>query len=144
VLKRSRFGQFWACSRYPECKGTRKLVTSRTSPNTPSGVKCPSCGEGEIVEKRSRRGRSFWGCNRYPKCTFTLPNKPVAHACPTCGTPYLMEKTTVRRGVEWVCAKEGCDFRGPAEGAEPALAPPVREAGVAARAVPRKRRAKKP
>jgi len=120
VLKRSRFGQFWACSRYPECKGTRKLVTATTSPNTPSGVMCPSCGEGEIVEKRSRRGRAFWGCNRYPKCTFTLPAKPVAHACPSCGASFLMEKKTVRRGVEWVCAREGCDFRGPAETAEKA------------------------
>jgi DNA topoisomerase-1 len=120
VLKRSRFGQFWACSRYPECKGTRKLVTATTSPNTPSGVTCPSCGEGEIVEKRSRRGRAFWGCNRYPKCTFTLPAKPVAHTCPSCGASFLMEKKTVRRGVEWLCAREGCNFRGPAETAEKA------------------------
>jgi DNA topoisomerase-1 len=83
-------------------------------------VMCPSCKEGEIVEKRSRRGRAFWGCNRYPKCTFTLPAKPVAHACPSCGASFLMEKKTVRRGVEWVCAREGCDFRGPAETAEKA------------------------
>ena len=61
VLKRSRFGQFWACSRYPECKGIRKLVTGTASPNTPSGVACPSCGEGELVEKRSRRGRASGG-----------------------------------------------------------------------------------
>jgi DNA topoisomerase-1 len=120
VLKRSRFGQFWACSRYPECKGIRKLVTGTASPNTPSGVACPSCGEGELVEKRSRRGRGFWGCNRYPKCSFTLPAKPVAHACPSCGAPFVMEKKTVRRGVEWVCAREGCGFRGPAETAEKA------------------------
>ncbi len=116
VLKRSRFGQFWACSRYPECKGIRKLVTGKASPNTPSGVTCPECGEGEIVEKRSRRGRSFWGCNRYPKCSFTLPVKPVLHPCPSCGAPFVMEKKTVRRGVEWVCAKDECGFRGPAEG----------------------------
>jgi DNA topoisomerase-1 len=115
VLKRSRFGQFWACSRYPECKGIRKLVAGKASPNTPSGVACPSCGEGELVEKRSRRARSFWGCNRYPKCSFTLPAKPVPHACPSCGAPFVMEKKTVKRGVEWVCAREGCGFRGPAE-----------------------------
>ena len=116
VLKRSRFGQFWACSRYPECKGIRKLTTGKASPNTPSGVTCPECKEGEIVEKRSRRGRSFWGCNRYPKCSFTLPAKPVLHPCPSCGAPFVMEKKTVRRGVEWVCAKDGCGFRGPAGG----------------------------
>jgi len=115
VLKRSRFGQFWACSRYPACKGTRRIVAGKASPNTPSGVRCPECGEGEVVEKRSRRGRSFWGCNRYPKCTFTLPAKPVLHACPSCGAAFVMEKKSVRKGVEWVCAKEGCGWRGPAE-----------------------------
>jgi len=119
VLKRSRFGPFWACSRYPECKGTRKLVTGKTSPNTPSGVRCPTCGEGELVEKRSRRGRAFWGCNRYPKCTFTLPAKPVARACPSCGAPFVMEKKSARRGVEWVCATEGCEYRAPAEDRDP-------------------------
>ncbi len=118
VLKRSRFGPFWACSRYPECKGTRKLLTGKTSPNTPSGVRCPTCGEGELVEKRSRRGRAFWGCNRYPKCTFTLPAKPVARPCPSCGAPFVMERKSVRRGVEWVCATEGCSWRAPAEDAE--------------------------
>ena len=115
VLKRSRFGQFWACSRYPECKGTRKLVAGKASPNTPSGVTCPTCGEGEVVEKRSKRGRSFWGCNRYPKCTFTLPAKPVPQPCPSCGATFVMEKKSARRGVEWVCAREGCGWRGPAE-----------------------------
>ena len=119
VLKRSRFGQFWACSRYPACKGTRRITAGKASPNTPSGVRCPECGEGEVVEKRSRRGRSFWGCNRYPKCTFTLPAKPVLHACPSCGAPFVMEKKSVRRGVELVCAKEGCGWRGPAEAEGP-------------------------
>ncbi|MGE5236404.1 MAG: type I DNA topoisomerase [Acidobacteriota bacterium] len=113
VLKRSRFGPFWACSRYPECKGTRKIVAGATSPNTPSGVRCPSCGEGEVVEKRSRRGRPFWGCNRYPKCTFTLPAKPVPHPCPTCGAPFLVEKKTVRKGSWLECRTEGCGFKGP-------------------------------
>jgi DNA topoisomerase-1 len=119
VLKRSRFGPFWACSRYPDCKGTRRIAAGGASPNTPSGVKCPTCGEGELVEKRSRRGRTFWGCNRYPKCTFTLPARPVARPCPTCGAPFLLEKKSVRRGVEWVCATEGCGFRAPAEDGKP-------------------------
>ncbi|NCO69130.1 MAG: type I DNA topoisomerase [Acidobacteria bacterium] len=114
VLKRSRFGPFWACSRYPECKGTRRIGKGPASPNTPSGVKCPSCGEGDIVEKKSRRGRTFWSCNRYPKCDFALPAKPVGHACPSCGASFVLEKTTVRRGTEWVCAKAECGWRGPA------------------------------
>ncbi len=120
VLKRSRFGQFWACSRYPECKGTRRLVTGKTSPNTPSGVTCPTCGEGELVEKRSKRGRTFWGCNRYPKCTFTISAKPIPRPCPSCGAAFVTEKRTVRRGVEWVCAHEGCGWRAVAEEGVPA------------------------
>jgi DNA topoisomerase-1 len=117
VLKRSRFGPFWACSRYPDCKGTRRIVTGATSPNTPSGVKCPECGEGEIIEKRSRRGRAFWGCNRYPACKFTLPARPVPHPCPTCGAPFVLERKSVKKGTTWSCAREGCDFKGPAEDA---------------------------
>jgi DNA topoisomerase-1 len=115
VLKRSRFGPFWACSRYPACKGTRRITSGTTSPNTPSGVRCPECGEGEMVEKRSRRGRPFWGCNRYPKCTFTLPAKPVAKACPSCGAPFLLEKKTVRKGAWLECRNEGCGFKGHVE-----------------------------
>jgi len=115
VKKRSRYGPFWACSRYPACKGTRKLQTGPASPNTPSGVRCPDCQEGELVEKRSRRGRSFWGCNRYPACSFTVPAKPVPHPCPACGYPFLLEKKTVRRGVLWVCPQKACGHSQQAE-----------------------------
>jgi len=112
VLKRSRFGPFWACSRYPECRGTAKIATRATSPNTPSGVSCPACGEGEVVEKRSRRGRSFWGCNRYPACTFTLPHKPVPSPCPACGAPFVVERKRVRKGTFWACVQQGCGWEG--------------------------------
>ncbi|MCU0290915.1 MAG: type I DNA topoisomerase [Thermoanaerobaculaceae bacterium] len=116
IQKRSRFGPFWACSRYPECKGTRRLTKGPQSPNTPSGVRCPQDGcDGEVVEKRSRRGKPFWGCNRYPKCTFTLNARPLPRPCPTCGAVFVLEKKTVRRGTEWVCATEGCTYRVPAE-----------------------------
>ncbi|HPC82336.1 MAG TPA: type I DNA topoisomerase [Thermoanaerobaculaceae bacterium] len=116
VAKRSRFGPFWACSRYPDCKGTRRISKGPASPNTPSGVRCTREGcDGELVEKRSRRGKPFWGCNRYPKCTVTLNARPVPRPCPQCGAPFLLEKKSVRRGIEWVCATEGCAFRTPAE-----------------------------
>ncbi|MFZ5803348.1 MAG: type I DNA topoisomerase [Acidobacteriota bacterium] len=108
VKKRSRFGPFWACSRYPECKGTQRIAAKTASPNTPSGVRCPQCGEGELVEKRSKRGRSFWGCSKYPTCTFTLPAKPVNHTCPSCGAPFMLEKKSVRRGVYLQCAQKTC------------------------------------
>ncbi len=118
VLKRSRFGPFWACSRYPECKGTAKLQGPRSSPNTPSGVTCPACGEGQLVEKRSRRGRAFWGCERYPACTHTVPHKPVPTPCPACGAPFLLERKQGRKGVLRVCVREGCGWEGPAVGEE--------------------------
>lgn len=115
VQKRSRFGPFWACSRYPECKGTRRITKGPASPNTPSGVRCTREGcDGELVEKRSRRGKPFWGCNRYPKCTVTLNARPVPRPCPQCGAVFVLEKKSVRRGTEWVCATEGCAYRAPA------------------------------
>ncbi len=113
VQKRSRFGPFWACSRYPTCKGTRRIGRGGTSPNTPSGVHCPREGcDGELVEKRSGRGRTFWGCNRYPACKVTVPAKPVPQPCPSCGAPFLLERTYVKKGTVWVCATEGCTYRG--------------------------------
>lgn len=117
LLKRSRFGPFWACSRYPQCKGTRRIGRGKTSPNTPTGVPCPACGEGQIVEKRSRQGRAFWGCNRYPKCDYTVAWKPLPTPCPACGAAYVVEKKSARRGVELVCMQEGCSWRGTPEGA---------------------------
>jgi DNA topoisomerase-1 len=76
VIKSGRFGRFLACSRYPECKG-RKPFTVTT------GVRCPKDG-GELLERRSRRGRIFYGCSNYPKCDFTTWTRPLPQACPNC------------------------------------------------------------
>lgn len=115
VLRRSRFGVFFGCSGYPECKNIRKLaqVTAPTPKQT--GVSCPQCQEGEIVEKRSRRGKVFFSCSRYPNCNFALWDPPRAVSCPRCGFSVLVEKTTKRRGRELVCPNEGCGYRGLAE-----------------------------
>ncbi len=69
VLKRSRFGSFWGCSKYPECKNTRKDEEK-------TGIKCPECGEGDVVKRKSKKGRPFYGCNRYPDCKFISNKKP--------------------------------------------------------------------
>jgi DNA topoisomerase-1 len=82
VLKSGRFGKFLACSRYPECKTTKPLST---------GVKCPEDG-GDIVERRTKRGKPFWSCGNYPKCKFAAWFKPVSQKCPNCGADYLLEK----------------------------------------------------
>ena len=74
MLKEGRFGKFLACENYPKCKNTKAILTM-------TGVKCPDCGEGELVEKRTKRGKIFWGCSRYPGCkygTWNDPKKSVA------------------------------------------------------------------
>jgi DNA topoisomerase-1 len=109
VLRRSRFGTFYGCTGYPECKGLRK-IGPQAAPPKPTGVRCPDCAQGEIEEKRSRRGKIFYSCNRYPECKFALWNKPVPRACPDCGAPYLIEKTTKKAGTRLLCAAEGCGF----------------------------------
>ena len=94
VHKRGRFGEFMGCSRYPDCSQTMPL---------PSGVKCPkeNCG-GDVVAKRTKRGKPFYGCSNYPACDFVSWNKPVSKACESCDSPYLLEKTS-REGVKWLC-----------------------------------------
>jgi DNA topoisomerase-1 len=140
VLKRGRFGQFMACTGYPDCKTTRRLDQGKKVPDIPLdekcpqcgrnllirhgrfgefvscsgypdckyvkqnfiGVKCPECKDGEIAEKKARRGNFFYGCSNYPKCEFTSAFKPVAESCPECKSPYLLEKT-LKDGTFLVC-----------------------------------------
>ncbi|MEA3335897.1 MAG: type I DNA topoisomerase [Chloroflexota bacterium] len=78
VLRYGRYGKFIACSHYPECRYTRPFVIK-------TGVACPKCREGELVQRRSRKGRTFYGCNRYPECDFLVWQKPLETPCPDCG-----------------------------------------------------------
>lgn len=96
TVKRGRFGMFLACTNYPECKGTKPLAKS-------TEVTCPKCKEGELVEKRSRRGKVFYGCNRYPKCDFASWQEPVKEPCPKCGN------LVTKRGKSKIACTE-CDF----------------------------------
>jgi DNA topoisomerase-1 len=106
VIKRGRFGKFLACSRFPECKGTRNLSASGGSSDT--GVTCPECKQGHIVEKKSKRGKIFYACNRYPDCKFALWDKPVKTLCPKCGSMMTLKgKNTVK------CTK--CEYVGKME-----------------------------
>ncbi|HEY8491220.1 MAG TPA: type I DNA topoisomerase [Dehalococcoidia bacterium] len=77
VVRSGRYGKFLACSRYPECKGTRPLLQK-------TGARCPKCG-GDVVQRRSRRGRTFYGCATYPACDFTSWSRPLEEPCPSCG-----------------------------------------------------------
>jgi len=140
VLKRGRFGQFMACTGYPECKTTRRLDQAKKVPDIPLdekcpkcgrnmvlrhgrygefisctgypdckyikqnfiGVRCPQCKQGELVEKKARRGNFFYGCDRYPECDFTSNYRPIDEKCPECGSPYLVEKN-LKSGAVITC-----------------------------------------
>jgi DNA topoisomerase-1 len=112
VLKSGRYGPFFSCSGYPDCKNIRKLGGGKSTPPKPTGVKCPTCNEGELVERRSRRG-IFYSCSRYPKCDFALNNRPVPRPCPKCGAAYLLEKETKREGHIEYCNNSDCGYRAP-------------------------------
>jgi len=100
VLKHGRFGEFTACTNYPNCKYVKQKST---------GVLCPK-DAADIVERKSRRGKVFYGCVNYPDCDFTLWNRPVAEQCPDCGAPFLVEKITKRHGRQLVCNSEECEY----------------------------------
>jgi DNA topoisomerase I len=152
VLKRGRFGQFMACTGYPDCKTTRRLDQGKRVPDIPLdepcpncgrnlmirhgrygeftacsgypeckyvkqnfiGVKCPLCKEGELVEKRARKGNTFYGCSNYPNCKFTAANKPIPEKCPSCGNEYLVEKY-LKDGPVIACPNKECDYERPGE-----------------------------
>ena len=84
----------------PTCKYVKQKST---------GVICPKDG-GDVVERKSRRGKVFYGCANYPECDFTLWNRPIAEPCPKCGAPFLTEKITKRHGRQLICANEECDY----------------------------------
>ncbi len=147
VLKRGRFGQFMACTGYPDCKTTRRLDQGKKVPDIPLdelcpkcgrnmmirhgrygefttcsgypeckyvkqnfiGVKCPLCKDGDLVEKKARKGNTFYGCGNYPKCKFTSAGKPLAEKCPTCGSEYLVEKF-LKAGPVVACPNKECDY----------------------------------
>ena len=101
VIKYGRFGKFMACKNYPECKNTKPIVNK-------IGVKCPKCGEGEIIVRKTKKGRAFYGCSKYPDCDFIEWNKPVEEVCPECGS-YMTEKVS-KKGKKHICSNKECGF----------------------------------
>ncbi|MFC5702145.1 type I DNA topoisomerase [Cohnella faecalis] len=94
VYKMGRFGKFLACSGFPDCRNTKPIVKD-------TGVTCPKCKEGKIVERRSKKGRLFYGCDQYPGCDYVSWDKPVAKPCPDCGA--LMVEKRTRAQTQWNC-----------------------------------------
>ncbi len=107
VIRSGRFGKFMACSRYPECKGKKTMAKS-------TGVKCPKTG-GDILERRTKKGRTFYGCADYPKCDFTTWSRPFPQPCPNCSKMIVADKDDKAKCTE-------CDWRGeaPKQAGEPA------------------------
>jgi len=101
VQKFGRFGEFVACSNYPTCKHVKQKTI---------GVKCPQCSEGDISERRSKKGKTFFGCTRYPECDFVAWAKPVDEKCPDCSSPYLVEKY-LKAGPVLQCPNGDCKFK---------------------------------
>jgi DNA topoisomerase-1 len=98
VVKRGRFGAFLGCSKYPDCKNIMKIETK-------TGLKCPKCGKGDIVERKSKRGKMFYGCNKYPDCDFALWSKPTGEMCPKCGQPLVFAAKGIVR-----CSSKECSY----------------------------------
>ncbi len=105
VKKFGRFGEFVACGNYPKCKFVKQKTV---------GVKCPNCNEGEVVERRSKRGKTFFGCSRYPDCDFVAWGKPIPEKCPECGSSYMIEKF-LKAGPMAQCPNAECKFKKPLE-----------------------------
>jgi DNA topoisomerase-1 len=110
VIKNGPYGKFIGCSSYPKCKFIESLIKPRDS-----GVVCPQCKAGNLIERKSRYGKVFYSCSTYPKCNYAVWNPPVAQSCPKCKWPILTLKTTKRRGTEHVCPVKECGYSAEAQ-----------------------------
>jgi DNA topoisomerase-1 len=105
VIKKGPYGKFIGCANYPKCKHIEPLEKPRDT-----GVECPECKAGSLIERKSRYGKLFYSCNTYPKCKYATWNPPITEPCPKCGWPILTLKTTKRRGTEKVCPQKECGY----------------------------------
>lgn len=99
VIKTGRYGRFIACPGYPECDNVKKLIKN-------IGVKCPKCG-GEVVERKTKKGRAFYGCDQYPNCDFVSWDEPVNEKCPKCGAILFKKKG---KKAKLYCKEETCKY----------------------------------
>ena len=121
IIRSGRYGKFIGCSSYPDCKYIEPLEKPENT-----GVQCPQCRKGNILKRKSRRGKIFYSCERYPDCDYALWNPPLAQPCPKCHWPITSVKTTKRSGTQRVCPQNDCRFVEPWE--EPAKEPGAAEA----------------
>jgi DNA topoisomerase-1 len=98
AIKTGRFGKFLACTGFPECKSTKPIEDKKKM----TGITCPKCEQGEITQKKSKKGRIFYGCPNWPDCDFALWDKPTGEKCPKCNS--LM----VEKGKKTKCSNKNC------------------------------------
>lgn len=110
LIREGRYGKFIGCSGYPDCKHIEPLEQPEDT-----GVKCPKCGKGTMLRRKSRRGKIFFSCSTYPDCDYAVWNEPIDEPCPDCGWPMLTIKTTRSKGTEKVCPQKECGFAEPYE-----------------------------
>jgi DNA topoisomerase-1 len=101
VFKQGRFGKFLACPGFPECRNTKAIIEN-------TGIKCPRC-EGELIGRKTKKGKKFYGCNKYPECNFVSWDEPIAEKCPECDS--LMVKKYSKKGYENKCTNEACGYK---------------------------------
>lgn len=106
VIKQGPYGEYLGCTN-EECKHKKKIVVK-------TGVKCPKCTDGELIQRKSRYGKIFYGCSAYPNCDFALWNEPIDEKCPDCGS-ILTKKFTKRFGNNIVCSNKECSYKRPLE-----------------------------
>lgn len=109
VVKQGKYGEFIACTGYPDCKTTQSLSSNKASQTT--NIKCTvkDC-DGVIMQRYSKRGKVFYGCSKYPECKFATWHKPVDEKCPKCGAEFLVEQSTKKRGDFLMCIADECGF----------------------------------
>lgn len=100
VFKMGRYGKFMACSNFPDCRNTKAIVKD-------IGVKCPSCKDGNIIERKSKKNRIFYGCTNYPECEFLSWDKPISRPCPKCNN--LLVEKKMKKGIQVQCIS--CDYK---------------------------------
>jgi DNA topoisomerase I len=105
IIKQGPYGKFIGCTSYPECN----FIESLEKP-ADTQVACPSCQQGSILRRRSRRGKTFYSCSRYPDCKYALWDHPINQACPECHWPVLTEKVTKKQGTRILCPQENCKY----------------------------------
>lgn len=105
AVKNGRYGMFIGCTNFPQCKYVAHMDESEDT-----GVSCPSCKKGELIQRSNRYGKTFFACDAYPKCKYAVNQQPINQPCPECGWAILVEKQTAK-GLIYQCPQKSCKYK---------------------------------